>query len=177
MSGWALGAIALILGLAGCSASAEDSTSTAPQVDPVGLHPSCMDPCTIKYEVRLTSTVGNATYRPDSEITPLVLDAIRAKLATRSDIDVDEGRDLTTSSKALRIAASVTSLVYSSGDLTASIQLLVYRNSSGALLGSITKRVTMPGVYAVDENKENLVISTAASLATQQFIDNIAAYY
>lgn len=147
-------------------------------MDPVGLHVSCIDPCTTTYEVRLPATVGNGTYRSDAEITKLVLDAMRAKLATRSDIDVDEGRDPTTSANAKQLAASVPSLVYSSsGDLTATVRLLVYTYPGGTLLGGATKRVTMAGVYRINQTKEDLVISTAASQATQWFIDNLDVLY
>lgn len=176
ISGWSLGALALFLA-AGCSASVDEAaTSTSPPVEPVGVHATCIDPCLIRYEVRLPATVTNGTYRPSSEITPLVLDAMRTELATRSDIDVDEGRDPTTSAHALYLAASVPSLVYSSGNLSATVELRVYTYPGLSLLGNITKRVTATGVYPFDKAKENLVISTAATQATRQFITNIGAY-
>lgn len=160
----------------GCSGSAVDDAAPPP-VSPAEIGVACTSPCTITYEVRLSGTVSNATYRPTSEIAPLVLDAIRTRLATRSDIDVDEGRDLTTTLDATSLSASVTSLAYSTSGVTASVRLLVYRYRSGALLGSITKNVTVSGAVPFDTAKENQAISTAATVATQTFIDNLATFY
>lgn len=162
--------LALLTGLLGCS-STDDAGSAVPPIE-TGIQPTCISPCTTRYEVRLPSTVTNGTFRSTADVTTLVLDAMRARLATRSDIDVDEGSDPTTTIGAYRLEAAVPTLVYSAGNLSTTVRLYIYRYWGGALVGEVSYSVTAVDVRP-SRSIEDKVISAAASAATQNFMNTL----
>lgn len=164
-------ALVSMLAVAGCA------TETAPSVEVKDEpHLACTLPCITIHEVRLPATITNQTYRSTSEVTPIVLGAIRDQLHTSSSFDVDEGRDPTTSPNALELLPRLSSISYHDGSLTVAVVLNIFRYPSMSLVGTISQNVTKPGVTPLDVASENQLIDIASTNATERFMDDIASF-
>jgi hypothetical protein len=129
-----------------------------------------------EHEVRISPTIVNGTTRSTASVTPLIVNAIRAKLSADPSIDVDEGSEPTNTNHALLVRGQLSQITYASGNLTVKVSLVVYSYPGLALKGVIPKTLTMQGVAPVDQAKEDQLISLGASLATEQFINNLDAF-
>ncbi len=164
-SGLALACVAV--SLAGCAAPSGVDETNASDVVNVGVDTDHVAVSTT--EVRLPAHVTNNTSRTQADVDLIVLGAMRTELQN-AGIDVDEGHDPTTGPDAFKLVPSVT-LTHASGNVKAKVTLAVFSYPQLTLLGSIAKTVTTPESIPAT-TAENLVMSTAAKLATDTFIAN-----
>jgi len=183
MQKWLVGLLMITVsgGCAAPTAEEEDvdvtlSTTTPranpqPGPGPILCPPYCL-PTIPDHEVRILPTITNSTTESTAHVTPIIINAIRAKLANDSNIDVDEGSDPTTSSDALAVRGNLKSVAYLSGNLQVKVELTVFRYPSMSLVGTVPGTLTIGG-QSPNQTAEDTAIRVAAGVATKSFIDHI----
>jgi hypothetical protein len=134
----------------------------------------------VRFYVLVSKEIRHATGRPQPEIEALVFGAIRGKLRTTGEIDLRSPDDPVGKTKldkrAMRLTATIEPITYARPDWQVSVVLRVERNSDGALLGEIRKRVLVAGVEPQNRAREDNLITTAIEAAAQDFAGRCAAF-
>jgi hypothetical protein len=137
-----------------------------------------------KFYVAL-SQVANATGRPQTEVESIVLKAFKNQLSGADTIQMapsteapDAARKKISSRKmtGFYLAIAVDRFDYSNGNLRVKVKIGVFSYPGKSLLGNVDKALTKEGVSNGDKDSENQLMDMAASKASEQFVQNAAAF-
>lgn len=148
-----------------------------------GVEPITQNP-NAKYYVSL-STVANQTGRAQSEVDRIVLNSIRQKLGSASDVQLapttespDKAREVMKARKmkGFYLAIAVDRFDYADGNLRVKVKIGVFNYPNKSLLGNLEKKLTAQGVSTQDKASEDRLLDLAAGLASEQFAQNASAF-